>query len=290
MNDPPTRHSAKDSILGSWIGGYFVDRVLGEGGMGKVYRATGRDGSRVALKLVKKRYAQHETFRRRFYREARIAQTIKHPNVVPVFALGEHLGLPYMVQGYIDGPSLAEKLRRDGPLDVVRSVLICRDVARGLDALQRAGMIHRDIKPGNILLDRRGRAYISDFGLAKEPHGSVLTIPGQAIGSVDYMPPEQIRGEPVSPASDIYALGCVIYECLCGRPPFSGVDGMRLLWAHLHDAPPNPERVRGDLPAGFGPTLLLALEKDWHRRPSTAGEYAQMLANSARLERDETRS
>jgi len=290
MSDPPPHAAAKDSVLGSWIGEYFADRVLGEGGMGKVYRATGRDGSRVALKVVKKQYAQHESFRRRFYREARVAQTVKHPNVVPVFSLGEHLGLPYMVQGYVDGPSLAETLRRDGPLDVARSMRICRDVAGGLDALQGAGMIHRDIKPGNVLLDRHGRAYVTDFGLAKDPHGSVLTLPGRAIGSADYMAPEQIRGEPVSAATDIYALGCMIYECLCGRPPFSGVAGMRLMWAHLHDAPPDPERLRGDLPAGFGSTLLLALEKDWHRRPTTAGEYARMLANSAHLDLDATGS
>src|SRR5437588_4468045 len=135
--------------------------------MGKVYRATGPDGGTVALKLVKEDYARDETFRRRFSREARIAQTVKHPKVVPVLATGEHEGLPYMAQRYVEGLSLEEKLRRDGPLDAPTAVRICSDVAAGLEALCAAGMVHRDVKPGNILLDASGQSYITDFGLAK---------------------------------------------------------------------------------------------------------------------------
>jgi serine/threonine protein kinase len=273
--------SVSDPRIGSQIGEYNVDDLLGEGGMGKVYTATGPDGGRVALKLVKDDYARDETFRRRFYREARIAQTVKHPNVVPVLETGEVDGLPYMAQRFIDGMSLDEKLKRDGPLDVQTAVQVCADVAAGLEALWAAGMVHRDVKPANILLDESGRGYITDFGLAKDTQGSLLTLPGQALGSMDYMAPEQIRGEQVSAATDIYALGCVMYECMCGRPPFAEVQGMRILWAHLQDPPPDPRTVRPDMSDEFVRTLLTALEKDAAKRPQTAGEYARMLAAAA---------
>jgi len=278
--------SVSDPRIGSQIGEFNVDGVIGEGGMGKVYTATGPDGGRVALKLVKDDYARDETFRRRFYREARIAQTVQHPNVVPVLTTGEHEGLPYMAQRFIEGPggagmSLDDKLKRDGPLDMQTAVQVCTDVAAGLEALWAAGMVHRDVKPANILLDETGRCYITDFGLAKDTQGSLLTLPGQALGSMDYMAPEQIRGEAVGAATDIYALGCVMYECMCGRPPFAEVQGMRILWAHLQDPPPDPRSVRPEIPEEFSRTLLVALEKDSAKRPQTAGEYARMLAAAA---------
>jgi len=273
--------SVSDPRIGSQIGEYSVDALLGEGGMGKVYTATGPDGGRVALKLVKDDYARDETFRRRFYREARIAQTVQHPNVVPVVDTGEHEGLPYMAQRFIEGMSLDEKLKRDGTLDVQTAVGVCTDVAAGLEALWGAGMVHRDVKPANILLDASGRAYITDFGLAKDTQGSLLTLPGQALGSMDYMAPEQIRGEQVGAATDIYALGCVMYECMCGRPPFAEVQGMRILWAHLQDPPPDPRGVRADIPERFSQTLLVALNKDAAARPQTAGEYARLLTDAA---------
>src|SRR5690349_13941858 len=237
--------SVSDPRIGSQIGEYNVDAVIGEGGMGKVYTATGPDGGRVALKLVKDDYARDETFRRRFYREARIAQTVQHPNVVPVLDTGEHEGLPYMAQRYIEGPngqgmSLDDKLKRENHLDVQTAVQICTDVAAGLEALWGAGMVHRDVKPANILLDATGRAYITDFGLAKDTQGSLLTLPGQALGSMDYMAPEQIRGEQVGAATDIYALGCVVYECMCGLPPFAEVPGIGILWAQRLQAPQEP--------------------------------------------------
>jgi serine/threonine protein kinase len=270
-----------DPRIGSRIGDYGVEGVLGVGGMGRVYHATDSAGTKVALKLVKEDYARDETFRRRFNREARIAQTVSHPNVVPVLATGEHNGIPYMAQQYIEGQPLDLKLKQEGRLDVPTTVRICHDVAAGLEALWAAGMVHRDVKPANILLDREGKAYITDFGLAKDTRGTVLTLPGQALGSMDYMAPEQIRGEPVTAASDIYALGCVTYECLCGRPPFAGVQGMRVLWAHLQDDPPDPRTLCTDLNPELARTVLLALEKDPEYRPASAGEYARMLAAAA---------
>ena len=273
----------KDPPVGTRIGGFTIERVLGEGGMGKVYCARTIDGQRVALKVIKARYAHDSIFRRRFAREASIAQRVHHPNVVPVLATGEEAGVPYMAQRYVDGVALAEKLGRDGPLSVGQAVRICADVASGLEALWTVNMVHRDVKPANILIDAK-RAYITDFGLAKADHGSVLTLPGKTVGSVDYMAPEQIRGEPVGPATDIYALGCVMYECLCGQPPFSGVQGMRILWAHLQDDPPHPAARRPDLSAGFSRALLRALAKDAAMRPSSAIAYATALAHTADLD------
>jgi serine/threonine-protein kinase len=242
----------------------------------------------VALKLVKEDYARDQTFRRRFSREARIAQTVGHPNVVAVIATGEHRGLPYMAQRFIDGQSLDDKLKRDGPLQVADAVRICANVAAGLEALWAAGMVHRDIKPANILLDGSGKAYITDFGLAKDTQGSLLTLPGQALGSMDYMSPEQIRGEPVSAASDIYALGCVMYEGVAGRPPFAEAQGMRILWAHLQEEPADPRRHRPDLTEEFSRTLLTALAKDPANRPPTAGEYARKLADAVKASPSDT--
>jgi len=270
-----------DPMIGTAVGGYRIESVLGEGGMGKVYCASAPDSTRVALKVVKQDYARDETFRRRFNREARIAQTVKHPNVVPVLATGEHNGIPYMAQRFIDGTSLDEKIRREGPLDVQTAVRVCTDVAAGLEALWAAGMVHRDVKPANILISETGASYITDFGLAKDTQGSLLTLPGQALGSMDYMAPEQIRGETVDAASDIYALGCVMYESLCGKPPFADAQGMRILWAHLQDEPPDPRRLRPDLSPELARTVLVALEKDAAKRPASAGEYARMLAQAA---------
>jgi serine/threonine protein kinase len=273
-----TDSSPSDPAIGTRIGSYQIAELLGVGGMGRVYRAIGDDGQEVALKLVKEDYARDETFRRRFIREARIAQSVKHPNVVPVVGTGEADGIPYMAQRFVDGLSLEQLLRRDGPLDVPTATRICGDVAAGLEGLWAAGMVHRDVKPGNVMLDNAGKAYITDFGLAKDTQGSVLTLPGQALGSMDYMAPEQIRGEPVSAASDIYALGCVMYESLCGRTPFADAQGMRILWAHLQDEPPDPRRYRPELSEEFAQRMLSALRKEPDQRPASAGEYARSLA------------
>jgi len=186
-----------------------------------------------------------------------------------------------MAQRFIDGLSLEQKLKREGPLDVEGAVRVCEGVAAALEALWAAGMVHRDVKPANILLDGRGESYLTDFGLAKDTQASLLTLPGQALGSMEYMAPEQIRGESLSAAADIYSLGCVMNACVCGRPPFAEARGMGILWAHLQDEPPDPRRLRADLSAQFAQALLLALQKDPDRRPASAGEYARVLAAAA---------
>ena len=280
MSPEPARLAADDRV-GTRFGGYEIDSLIGVGGMGKVYRARDGDGRPVALKIVKRDLARDETFRRRFRREARIAQTVRNPHVVPVRDTGEVEGIPYLAAQFIDGISLDQKLELEGRLDLPTIVRVCAQVADGLQALWQAGMVHRDVKPANILLDLTENAYITDFGLAKDSGGTVLTRPGQPLGSMDYMPPEQIRGEPVTGAADVYSLGCVVFECVNGRPPFADRDGMRVLWAHLQDEPPDPSGDRTDISPEFAQALKAALRKEPAERPPSSVEYARSLSQAA---------
>ena len=189
--------------------------------------------------------------------------------------------MPYMAQPFINGGSLQERLEREGELELEDAVTLCLHVAKGLGALHAHGLVHRDLKPANILLDERGCAFVADFGLAKDPQASLITQPGQAVGSLDYMAPEQIRGEEVSPAADVYSLGCVMLECLCGQPPFADREGIQVLWAHLRDDPPDPCAGRSNVPKDVSWAVLCALEKDPAKRPPTATAYARMVQAAA---------
>ncbi len=251
--------------------------------MGRVYKAVGRDGKAVAVKTVKEEMAADAVFLKRFRREAEIAQRIQHPNVVEVIDTGDFEGLPWAAQRFISGGSLEDRLERWGAFDLYQVIGIFKQVAGGLDVLHENGLIHRDLKPGNILIDERGIPYIADFGLAKDHghEGTVLTRPGQALGSMDYMAPEQIRGEDVTSATDVYALGCMLYELLTGAPPFADKQGMRIMWAHLQDAPPHPSDRRADLPRPVGDALLKGLEKDPADRPQSATEFMTLVENAA---------
>ena len=263
------------------IGPYRVESVLGVGGMGQVYRAIGPDGEPVALKLVKRDLARDQTFRKRFDREARIAQQVAHPNVVPVLDTGEENGIPYLAQRFVGNSNLADRIKAEGQLQLDTILAICDQIAGGLDALHQHGLVHRDVKPANIVLNESGTAFITDFGLAKDSQGSLLTRPGQALGSLDYMSPEQIRGEEVTAATDVYALGCVMCECVAGKPPFADRQGMRVLWAHLQDLPPNPCERRPDVPAPAGDVVLRGVAKDPDDRPQATGEFARMLRSAS---------
>lgn len=283
MSDEPG-HDEPDPLIGAAVGRYRIQDLLAVGGMGRVYRAVGDDGQPVALKLVRGDLAEDSVFRKRFEREARIAQQIENRHVVPVLDTGEHEGVPYLAQRFIEGGSLEEKLARERRLDVPTTLAICAQVADGLDALFAGGMVHRDVKPANVLLDLDGTALITDFGLAKDSQGTNLTRPGQALGSLDYMSPEQIRGEQVTAATDVYALGCVICQCLSGSPPFADRKGMRILWAQLQDEPSDPCAELEGAPPDLGPAVLRALAKDRAERPQSAGEYARLLYEAAGLE------
>jgi serine/threonine protein kinase len=269
--------AAADLRPGDAVGRYTVECALGEGGMARVYKAVGPDGEVVALKLVRAELAVEDVFRRRFAREVQTAFRVDHPHVVPVLESGVHEGVPYMAQPLIRGGSLQQKLEREGRLELAVAVTLCLEVAKGVGALHEHGLIHRDLKPANILLDDRGQAFVADFGLAKDPQASLLTRPGQAVGSLDYIAPEQIRGELVTPSADVYSLGCMMFECLTGRPPFADRNGMQVLWAHLRDDPPDPCADRPDIGKDVAWAVNRALEKDPASRPETPTAYARMV-------------
>jgi serine/threonine protein kinase len=273
--------SDSEDLAGKDVGGFAVDSLLATGGMGRVFKAHAPDGTKVALKLVKADLAKDVVFRKRFDREARIAQQVTHPNVVPVLATGEYEEVPFLVQRFVEGGSLGEEIEKQGTLSPEATAKMCEEVASGLDALHDRGLFHRDIKPANILVDQSGTAFITDFGLAKDSQGSLLTRPGQALGSMDYMAPEQIRAEDLTAACDVYALGCVVYECLTGKPPFADRQGMRVLWAHLQDDPPDPAVARRDLSPEIRSAILSALAKDPAERPQKASEFAAQVRAGA---------
>lgn len=275
------RDDEPDPLIGSSVGGYSIEALLGEGGMGRVYRGRRGDGTTVALKMIREDLASDSIFRQRFEREARVAQTVQNAHVVPVLDTGEHEGRPYLAQRFIEGGTLQDKLDRDGRLELDSTLRLCRDVAEGLDALVGEGCVHRDVKPANVMLDLDGSALITDFGLTKDNNATGLTRAGQTVGSLQYMAPEQIRAEDVDAATDIYALGCVVFHCLTGAPPFGAYTGMRVLWAQLQSDPPDPAAMIAGAPAALGPAVLSALAKEPEERPKSAGEYARLLYEAA---------
>ncbi len=264
--------------IGDAVGQYRLDARLGEGAVGVVYRARREsDGAVVALKLLKQRLGEDETFRARFVHEARAARHVEHDHVVPVLDAGEAGGTSYLVAEYVAGGSLEDRLREEGALPIVEALRIGAEVATGLDALHRGGLVHRDVKPSNLMLYEDGRAAITDFGLAKGPAYTVLTKPGQVMGTLDYLAPELIRGEAATPSTDIYAFGCVVYECITGAPPFGGKSLFEIGTAHLNASPPDPGETRVEVTPSLSWALLKALEKDPAQRPPTATAFASLL-------------
>jgi serine/threonine-protein kinase len=264
--------------VGDSVGRYRIDARLGEGAVGVVYRARAEPGGEiVALKLLKERLGADETFRARFVHEARAARHVEHDHVVAVLDAGEADGTSYLVAAYVAGGSLEDRLREAGALPLDDALRVAAEIATGLDALHRVGLVHRDVKPSNLMLDKDGRAAITDFGLAKGPAYTVLTQPGQVMGTLDYLAPELIRGEDATPATDIYALGCVVYECITGAPPFGGKSLFEIGTAHLNAVPPDPGLVRDEVSPSLSWAIGKALEKDPAQRPPTATAYASLL-------------
>lgn len=271
------RRSAEAEVgPGTVVADWEIERLLGEGGMGQVFLGRG-EGGRVAVKLMRGELAKNDQHRRRFGREAAAARAARSSHVVPILDAGEWEGRPYLIQRFVSGGSLRDRLERSSRLELDETITVCSEVGSGLNALHENGLIHRDVKPENILFDERGSAMISDFGLVKDPGASMLTMPGKTIGTTWYMAPEQVRGEEVTAATDVYALGCVVYECLIGSSPFGHTNGMQTLWAHLRDPVKNPREFRPELPESIGWTLLKALEKEPGLRPPTPAMLAVML-------------
>jgi len=257
--------------------GYRLGRRLGEGACGVVFEAEDERGQAVAIKLLRPELASDATLRARFRREARLAQGIESPHVAPILELGESNGVVFLVLPLYPGASLAARLRT-GALDPAETADLAAQLARGLDELHRCGIVHRDVKPSNVLFDAEGRAVLSDFGLARTADSTRLTQDGQLLGTPYYLAPELIEGLEATPASDLYALGCVLYECVTGGPPFAAHRLTELGFAHLTEPAPDPRGRRPDLPADFALALLTALDKDPAARPTTATALARMLS------------
>ena len=274
-----------DPRLGTRLAGYQIQTVLGRGGMGVVYLAEQTGPHRqVALKLLLAPATAGEAFRERFLRESELAAAIDHPNVLPVYDAGETDGVLWIAMRYVDGIDLAGLLARDGPLAAEQVLAIAGQVAGALDAAHTRGLVHRDVKPANILLAVQDgavtHAYLADFGLTKRIGGARgLTVSGQVLGTIDYVAPEQIEGGPVDGLADQYSLGCVLFECLTGLVPFRRDSELAVLWAHVHDPPPRIGEHRPDLPATLDGVIGRALAKDpGDRHPSCGGLVATAQA------------
>jgi serine/threonine-protein kinase len=267
---------------GDRLGPYVLETVLGEGAIGVVFRAATDDGSVVALKILRSELSRDETYRRRFAREARIASVVRHRHLVPILDLGEARGYHYLAVQYVDGGSLRERLDAEGPLAVGAAIELAAQVASAIDALHAQGIVHRDVKPSNVMLDALGTAAVTDFGLAKGPAYTVLTTPGQVMGTLDYIAPELIRGEESGPPADVYALGCMVHECLAGAPPFGDRHVLAVVNAHLEGTPPDLSELRPDVPRALTEVVEGAMAKQPDERPRTGTAFAHLLRAATR--------
>jgi serine/threonine protein kinase len=262
---------------GDVFGGYRIQAVAGRGGMGIVYRATELALDRpVALKLIAPGLADDAAFRHRFVRECKLAAALDHPNILPVYHAGEHDGALYLVSRFVEGDDLLAVIRREHLLPPRRAARIVAQVGAALDAAHARGLVHRDVKPANVLLTPDDHAYLADFGLTKRLHSvEPGTRPGAWVGTLDYVAPEQIRGEGVDARVDVYALGCVLFYILTGRVPFDREGDEAKLWAHLHDPPPAPSELAPGVPRDFDAVVGRAMAKSPDDRYPSAGSLGR---------------
>ncbi len=274
---------------GTVFAGHRIETVAGRGGMGVVYRATQLALDRtVALKVIAAGLLEDQTVRARFVRESKIAASIDHPNVIPIYYAGEEDGIAYIAMRYVAGDDVRSLVRRDGPLDPERAARIVAQTGGALDAAHAAGLVHRDIKPANVLLGPDDHAYLTDFGLTKHALSMAgTTKPGHWVGTLDYVAPEQIRGERVDARADVYALGCLLYYTLTGEVPYKREGDEARLWAHLHDPPPKPS-AHG-VPEVFDDVVARALAKDPEERYPSAGDLGRAARAAAANERPKER-
>jgi ketosteroid isomerase-like protein len=271
-----------DLLPGAEIAGCRIEAVAGRGGMGIVYRATQLSlGRPVAVKLIAPDRAGDPGFRERFERESRVAAAIDHPNVIPVYAAGEESGHLYLVMRYVKGTDLQGLLARERRLPADRVAAIGLQIGAALDAAHAVGLVHRDVKPANVLLGGE-HAYLADFGLSQQIGTEArLTSTGQWIGTADFMAPEQFTGEEVDARADVYALGCVLYNAICGEVPYPRGTVPATMLAHMHDDPPRPTTVAGDVPDGFDRVVARALAKDPEDRYPSAGDLGRAALAAA---------
>ncbi|MEV6065181.1 protein kinase [Nocardia sp. NPDC052001] len=263
-------------VVGARFGPYRLDRLIGRGGMGEVYQAydTVKDRT-VAIKVLPARLAEDPVYRRRFQRESHAAARLREAHVIPIHDYGEIDGHLYIDMRLVDGESLRDRLRRIGYDTPERAVAVIDQVAAALDAAHADGLLHRDIKPDNILLTTEGFAYLVDFGIAQSATDAALTADGSAVGSFGYMAPERFSSRDLTPAADVYALACVLFECLTGTRPFIGDTDAQIMRAHLFDPVPRPSLVRPTVSAAFDPVVARGMAKNPAGRYRTAGDLAE---------------
>jgi serine/threonine protein kinase len=263
---------------GDRLGRYELEAFVGRGGLGIVYRARRDDGELVAVKIMRSHLSADALFIKRFAREARHARSVSHPHLVPVLEAGQAgSGHPYIVMPYVEGGTLADRIDEKGVLALAETITLTSQIASALAALHAIELVHRDVKPANILMSPRG-ALVTDFGLARGRADTVLTRLGVAAGTPTYMAPEILLGQSASPASDTYALACVAYTCLAGEPPYSG----QPLRVRTQEPPSAPALWRSDVPVDVGAAVLHALNRDPAARPHTPVMFASILSVAAR--------
>ncbi len=268
---------------GATFAGHRIEEVIGHGGMGVVYRARhlALELER-ALKVVAPTLSADQRFRERFKRESRLAAQVEHPNVITVHHAGEERGQLYLTMRLVDGVDLRSLVEESGPLDPARAVRVLTGIAAGLDAAHARGLVHRDVKPANVLIEREGdteHVFLTDFGISRlAGSAESLTTTGEFFGSVDYVAPEQIEGEPLDPRTDVYALGGILNFVLTARPPFPRDNELAKLFAHANAQPPRPSEAVPGLPPAIDDVVAKAMAKRPEDRYGSAGELAAAAA------------
>jgi hypothetical protein len=267
------------------VAGCRIEKRLRPGGMSVVYLAEHLHlGRKVALKLLDPRLAQDEDYRKRFIRESRLAAGLYHPNIVPIYDAGEAEGIPYIMMHFVEGSDLSEMIAGDGPLTPEHILPVLSQVTGALDAAHDRGLVHRDVKPANILIasgdgpEPVGHVYLTDFGLAKQVEsGTRLTRAGLFMGTLDYVAPEQIQGQGVDRRADVYSLGCVVYECFAGAPPFQRESEVAMMYAHIQEDPPKVTERRAELSSRLDGVVAKAMAKDPEERWGSCGELLEAI-------------
>jgi tRNA A-37 threonylcarbamoyl transferase component Bud32 len=270
--------------IGAEFGGYRLESLIGHGGMSIVYRAQHLSLERtVALKLLAPQLSDDEAFRERFLRESRLAASLDHPNVIPIYEAGEEDGVFFIAMRYVEGLDLKTLLKREGSLPLDRTSSIISQVSNALGAAHAKGLVHRDVKPANILIasgygpEESDHVYLSDFGVVKHSGSQPLTQTGMFVGTAEYASPEQIEGKELDGRADVYALGCVLYECLTGDPAYDRDSEVALMYAHLLEPPPVPHEKRPDLPAEVDDVVAKGMAKNRDDRYQSPRELAVAL-------------
>jgi serine/threonine protein kinase len=276
-----------DTWIGQQLGPYELQARLGAGGMGVVYRAVHRRlGQARAIKVLPAMLAYDETFLQRFEREARLASELRHPNIVMIYDIAEERSVNYIVMELLDGRSLHELIRNEGPLPLDRAVGLLQQLADALDFAHRRGVVHRDIKPGNAIVRADDHLTLVDFGIARAAEGTRLTEANTRVGTAEYMAPEAITEGDSGAGTDLYALGIIAYEMLTGRVPFTGVSSQTIMYAQIHTPPPPPRSLRSDLSPAIEEVILRQLDKDPTHRYPTALAFVLALAGAGQVSPD----